>query len=131
MKCSLLSDVTSQALMVALKGTAARQNALSNNIANIDTPGFTRTTVAFEQSLAAAISAARRSSAGAGEVLRTSSVRRREDHASPRRADGNNVNIELEMTQLARNALAHQAASELLARRIRGLRGIIRGNRTG
>ncbi len=123
-----LSDVTSQALLIALKGTAARQEALADNIANIDTPGFTRTTVEFEQSLAAALAAARRGRQR-GAVGARAAIRRVRDYGSPRRADGNNVSIEREMTQLARNALAHQAVEELLAQRIRVLKAVIRGRR--
>jgi len=128
-KHGLLSDITSQALQVALRGTAARQEALADNIANIDTPGFTRTTVAFEQSLRAAIAAARRGGGRTGDAVESTLIQREKDYASPRRVDGNNVSIEREMTALARNALAHQAVGELLAGRIRGLRAVIRGNR--
>jgi len=130
-KCNLLAEVTSQALAAALRGTAARQAALANNIANVDTPTFTRTEVEFEQALAGALREARRAPSHCAGQLRVPPPRGHEDHSAPRREDGNNVSIEREMTALARNALAHRAASELLASRIRMLRAVIHGNRRG
>lgn len=129
MKLSLLSDVTSQALAAALRGTVARHAALADNIANVDTPGFIRKDVEFEEALATALDRARRApSAVAGEVA-ASPVRTRPDFSTLPRADGNNVDIDREMTALSRNALRYQAASEMLGARIRMLRVAIHQGR--
>ena len=132
MKLNLLSDVTSQALVVSLQGTAARQAAIADNIANVDTPGFTRSDVEFEAALANALRGAARArhfgapAFGAPSAdLPAVSVRRVKDSAAPARADGNNVDVEREMTELARNALASRAGSEMLGARIRMLRAVI------
>ncbi len=37
----MLESVTSAALASALDGLAARQRAIANNIANVNTPGYT------------------------------------------------------------------------------------------
>lgn len=129
MNWNLLSDVTSRALAAALGGTAARHEALADNIANIDTPGFTRTDVEFEEALAAAIRAARRAPRDSAEAMLSRSLRPRRDHSAPARADGNNVDVDREMAALARNALSHRAASQVLAARIRMLRTAIREGR--
>ncbi|WP_101525388.1 flagellar basal body rod protein FlgB [Nocardioides houyundeii] len=50
-----VSDAVSGALTAALDGVALRQRVISDNIANVDTPGFRATTVDFESSLSTAI----------------------------------------------------------------------------
>jgi flagellar basal-body rod protein FlgB len=53
----LLDDVAAVTLQAAIAGLAQRQQVTANNIANIETPGFTASSVSFESSLATAISA--------------------------------------------------------------------------
>ncbi len=129
MDWDLLSDIGSQALAGAMRGSAARHRALADNIANVDTPGFIRREVQFEEALAAAIQSARRAPQRASQILSSVSQQPREDHTAPLRADGNNVNIDRELVSLAENALRFQASSELLATRVRTLRMAIQGNR--
>jgi len=120
-RLNLLSDVTGQALAASLEGAAARQTAIADNIANVDTPGFVRSQVDFESALAGALDRARRAPSAASPRLSVA-VRKSKDYAAPARADGNNVDIDREMAALSRNALSHRAASELLSARIRMLR---------
>jgi len=126
---NLLSDVTSQALAAALEGAAARQRAIAHNLANVDTPGFIRTDVAFEEALALALQRARLAPHRAADLLAALSVRPRHDRSTPARADGNNVDIDREMVALSRNALRYHAVSEALAARIRALRTAIHDGR--
>ena len=51
----MLESVTSAALASALDGLAARQRAIANNIANVNTPGYTAERVSFESALAASV----------------------------------------------------------------------------
>ncbi len=129
MKLNLLSDVSSQALTAALEGAAARQAALADNIANVDTPGFVRSEVDFEKALATALDQARRAPSSSAQGLPALSPHKRKDFASPARADGNNVDIDREMAALSRNALSYRAVGELLGARIRGLRAAINSSR--
>lgn len=129
MKLNLLSDVTSRALATALQGMAARQSALADNIANIDTPGFIRSDVEFEEALAAALDQAQRAPLAASRRIAALPIRARRDHSLRPRADGNNVDVDREMAALARNALTYQATSQLLGTRIRMLRTAIRQGR--
>ena len=48
-------DTTQAALAAAMSGAAQRQNAIADNIANVDTPGFRATSVDFESQLKSAI----------------------------------------------------------------------------
>jgi flagellar basal-body rod protein FlgB len=126
---NLLSDVNSQALAAALSGAAARHAAIADNIANVDTPGFVRSDVDFEEALALALQEARRAPRRAADLIAALSLRPRRDLASPARADGNNVNIDREMAALARNVLRYNAVGEILAGRIRMLRTAIHEGR--
>ncbi len=129
MDWNLLSDVNSQALAAALRGAAARHTAIAHNIANVDTPGFVRSDVDFEEALALALHEARRAPRRAADLIAALSLRPRRDLASPARADGNNVNIDREMAALARNVLRYNAVGEILAGRIRMLRTAIHEGR--
>ena len=125
MDWNLLSDRTSQALAAALRGAAAQHEAIADNIANVDTPGFIRSDVRFEEALAGALQRARRAPHRASDLVSALPVRARRDHSLPARADGNNVDIDREAVALAKNALRYHAASEALAARIRMLRTVI------
>ena len=49
------TDAVGSALRSALDGLAYRQRVSANNVANVDTPGFTASTVDFEDSLRGAL----------------------------------------------------------------------------
>jgi flagellar basal-body rod protein FlgB len=53
---SMLEDVSVDALHAALRGLAERQRAVSDNVANVNTPYFRARRVAFEGSLRSAVS---------------------------------------------------------------------------
>src|SRR6266545_599088 len=49
------NDLTTRLLEKALDGLSLRQQAISNNVANVDTPNFKATEVSFEEDLHAAL----------------------------------------------------------------------------
>ena len=121
-------DLTSKLLEKALDGLSARQQAIGHNMANVDTPNFKSTEVTFEQDLAAAI---RRQPAPDTLSMHVSDARHigaipapaDPDGISPRatqllttsmRNDGNNVDVDREMTRLAETQLFFQAATQLV-----------------
>ncbi len=126
---NLLSDVGSQVLAGALEASAARQRALADNIANVDTPGFIRQDVRFEEALGIAVDKAKRASQRASEVLSEVSLAPQRDLSASARADGNNVDIDREMVALAENGLRFQSAAEALAAKVRMVRSAIQGAR--
>ena len=129
MDWNLLSDISSGALASALRSCSARHRALADNIANVDTPGFIRQDLQFEEALAAAVHTARRAPQRGAEIVSAFRAEPQRDWSLPARADGNNVDIDREMVMLARNALRYQAAGEVLAARVRTLRSAIQGAR--
>ena len=89
-----------------------RNEAISNNIANVDTPGYKRQDVAFESVLQKALGSNRYQSMDSKVSAAKSknlSVRTFTDYSSySYRLDGNNVDIENENVMLAENQLKHQ-----------------------
>jgi flagellar basal-body rod protein FlgB len=90
-----------------------RQEAISNNIANVNTPGYKRQDVAFEDSLQEAISNSRyRSTDEKVANLSKADLRIRsytDSSGFAYRLDGNNVDIDTENAALARNQLKYNA----------------------
>jgi flagellar basal-body rod protein FlgB len=97
-----LYDTTQVALERALAGASLRQQALANNVANINTAGFKRSDVDFHSAIAAAMS-------GGKERLESLSFAPAVDNATTMRADGNNVDADQEMAALAENGVEYQA----------------------
>lgn len=89
-----------------------RNEAISNNIANVDTPGYKRQDVAFESVLQQALGNNRYQSMDDKVVnVNLSRLRGRAyvDYANySYRLDGNNVDIENENVMLAENQLKYQ-----------------------
>jgi len=107
---NLLSDVTSQALAAALEGSAARHRAIAQNLANLDTPGFIRSDLNFEEALAVALERARQGPHRAFDLFASLPLRPQQDRSSPARADGNNVDVDREMV-----LLCHPRGSPLMS----------------
>ena len=93
-----------------------RQEAISNNIANVNTPGYKRQDVAFEDSLQEAISNSRyRSTDEKVANLSKADLRIRsytDSSGFAYRLDGNNVDIDTENAALARNQLKYNALGD-------------------
>ena len=102
-----------------LDASSLRHRVIANNVANINTPNFQRLTVTFEDDLAKAV--ARGSSPA---TVRPQVV---EDTSGAARVDGNTVDIDQEMGQLAKNSLLYAAAAQILASRIASMRSAISG----
>jgi flagellar basal-body rod protein FlgB len=123
-------------LQAALDGYTARHRAIVNNIANVDTPGYQRIEVSFEDSLRKASKSLMSSvSEETGENEGMSSVERMSisprvsiDTSQPLRADGSNVSIDREMAELSKNSGKISALTEILIRNYRDLKTAIKGN---
>jgi flagellar basal-body rod protein FlgB len=103
-------DTTQAALAAAMTGAAQRQNAIADNIANVDTPGYQRKDVDFHGALCSAMAA--------GAPLQGMSFTPQVDaSAAPVRADGNTVDIDRESAAEASNGLEYEALSQVLKSR--------------
>ena len=93
-------------LGAALGGLSKRIDVMTNNLANVDTPGFIASTVYFEDQLSQAISNWR---SGGGLDLTGVQPRRARANHGTFRLDGNNVDIEREMAKLYINTVKYDA----------------------
>ncbi len=115
--------ITAQA---ALDGTAARHAAIANNLANVNTPGFKRSDVPFEQCLAQYVQGRSDSQIGnvsqIGESFTPPVVA---DTVTVGRADGNNVDVERETALMAENTLRYETLGLYVSRFFNGLKTVI------
>ena len=129
----ILGDNTTATLQRALDGLALRQQVISRNIANVDTPGYKASTVSFERQLQQAL----HDGEGGLTPTRTHAghlAAPAPDPSSPRvtqrtnltmRRDGNNVDIEREMNDLVETTLRYSAMTRILNRKLALLRFVI------
>lgn len=101
-------SLTSAILQKALDGTWQRQRAIANNIANHETPGYKAVKVSFEDSLKREIQKledsipTKEKMAESMEAILNSKVDIYKDQSTAMRADGNNVDMDLENIEMAK-----------------------------
>ena len=132
-----LFDRTILSLAKALDAYALRQRVMADNIANIATPGFRAKEVTFEDQLRRALykrgeprgitTHARHIPIG-GEPLEQVSPRvKASDNSYPDASGINDVDVDREMAELAKNQLLYTFAAHLMSRKFSGIRASIRG----
>jgi len=99
-----LFDVTQTALDQALLGSSLRQKAIADNLANANTPGYRRSDVDFQSTLAGALDVG-----ASQDAVSKLQFTLEPDSAGPQRADGNNVQVDAEMAKLNENTVTYQA----------------------
>ena len=109
-------------LMRLLRAADLRSRAVASNIANLNTPGYRRLEVRFEDELARALERG-------GDRAAELEPRLVEDELHPPRADGNNADMELELAELRRNRLLSETYNSLLRARFDLVRAAIDGGR--
>ena len=101
-----LFDLTDVALERALAGAAQRQSLIANNLANASTPGFKRSDLDFQSTLADALGS------GDEQAVASTSFAPTVDQSTGS-ADGNNVDLDAEMANLNENAATYQALAAI------------------
>ncbi|MCE9593728.1 MAG: flagellar basal body rod protein FlgB [Planctomycetes bacterium] len=90
-----------------LSASVDRQEVIMGNIANVNTPGYTRRMLRFEEAMKQALESGRDPSTVAPEIEL--------DMLTPARADGNNTSLELEMNALRENKLLYESYAAILS----------------
>lgn len=109
-------------LLQGLLDTAQLRNrVISQNIANVNTPGYRTRDVSFEQQIAKLLPDAENAE-GSDHPPQIQEV-----EGLRVRADGNNVDIDREMGQLSKNTLFYQTYSQILASKLSLMRSAITG----
>lgn len=132
----MLGDFTWKVLEKDMEGLTQRFRAVSRNIANADTPGYARRNVSFEDQLRDVIQS--------GKKLRMTVTDPRHIPTRPSlvsdvkpvelrirdeiyRLDGNNVDLEREMSVLAETRMMYGAMNRLAAKKLAVYRSVITG----
>ena len=114
----MFDDLSSSALRVSVAGLAARQNAIANNIANIETPGYQARKVNFEEALRGAV-AQGKSPAGVTPSTQNS--------LEPSRLNGSNVNLDEETLSHIDTTMRYELTIRALDSKYGMLRDAIKG----
>ncbi|WP_010583806.1 flagellar basal body rod protein FlgB [Schlesneria paludicola] len=88
--------------------TQMRHKVLAQNVANVNTPGYRKLDVSFDETLAA------RLDHDHDKRLTTLQPQVYVDNSSPERLDGNNVDIDREMMRLSKNTLLNNALLQII-----------------
>ena len=114
----MFDDVSSSALRVAVSSLSARQTAIANNIANIETPGYQAKKVKFEEALSQAVDAGDAPSSVAPSTLNS---------LEPTRLNGSNVNLDQETLSQVDTSMRYQLAIRALDGKYGSIRSAIKG----
>ena len=113
----MFESLTTSALTTALSGLAARQRAIADNIANINTPGYQAKRVQFEDALAASVARG----SGAADITTKVSL-------EPTNTEGNNVNLDTETLSNIDTVLRYQFAARAVEGEFNSARTAMRTN---
>ncbi len=108
-----------QGLGRAIGVLETRHKVLTENLANVETPGYRARDVDFNGALRAAF-------AQRGEHRGAAAPPPQVTRDAPAGPDGNSVDVDMEMGKLSDNAFRLVALSELLGRRYAGLKALVR-----
>ncbi|MDA8441509.1 MAG: flagellar basal body rod protein FlgB [Peptococcaceae bacterium] len=121
-----------QVLQNGLHAASLRQNVIANNLSNLDTPGFKASSVQFENILAQSLDQ------GANLPLLTNAPNQfgtpasdavtpeiTQNNTTSLRPDGNNVDIDQQMTDLAKNNLYNDSLTAQISAQLGILRMVI------
>jgi flagellar basal-body rod protein FlgB len=94
-----------------IRAQTLRQKAIANNIANLETPGYRRIDVKFEELLAKCLRSSEEFDLSdiEAELYRPKNT--------PVKSNGNDVNLEAEIGQMIKDTLRHKAYIRLLSKK--------------
>jgi flagellar basal-body rod protein FlgB len=130
----LFGSSTFKALERGLAGSQLRQNAISQNIANVDTPNYKAKQVSFKHTLNDAINhSVMKANRTNDRHLDFSSTKQtpivETNRSTMYNHNGNNVDIDMEMAELAKNQIYYNALIDRLNGRFTSLQTVIRGGK--
>lgn len=132
---SITASPHANILEQALSAASFRHKVISNNIANVNTPGFKKSEVTFEQQLEQALGGNNLKIAKTHDrhfgFQATTGVKPAAQTLSnySLRTDGNNVDIDIEMAELAKNSIYYDAIAQQLSRYFSSIKSAINEGR--
>ncbi len=130
----LFGSSTFKVLERGLDGSQLRQQAISQNIANVDTPNYKAKNVTFKQTLSdvmnqSPLQAYRTNDKHIKFSSTTNSPIVETNRQTMYNHNQNNVDIDLEMAELAKNQIYYNALIDRMNGRFTSLQTVIRGGR--
>jgi len=129
---STINDQTMQLVNKALNAAVYRNEAISNNIANVNTRNYKANRVLFEEELKNAMSGLKNKlhTTHSNHISATKSLdditpKMVKDTTTSMRLDGNNVDIDVENANLAANQLLYNTLIQQASKKISVLRHVI------
>ena len=119
-----ISDATTDQIVRGLTYTSQRHAVLTRNLANVATPGYRAGDIVFEDHLRPALHAHGRADEAAVTTPATRLVASQD--VAPR-GDGNDVDVDRQMSRLAQNTLFHSALVQILIGRFATMKQAISG----
>jgi len=118
-------------LQNAMDGSSMQNTVISNNIANVNTPGYKKQTVTFQEELEKTIGQTnkqlqlkrtRDKHLSGQKTVDRSIAKINKNNDTKLRNDGNNVDIDMELAALAENTLYFNSLAQLLSSQLALLR---------
>ncbi|NLK73539.1 MAG: flagellar basal body rod protein FlgB [Clostridiales bacterium] len=129
---NILNDKTMRLINKALNTAVYRNEAISNNIANVNTRNYKANRVVFEEELRNAMNGNKKKlyTTHENHIKLTDSIDKIEpkmvkDTTTSMRQDGNNVDIDMENANLAANQLLYNSLIQQASKKISLLRYVI------
>lgn len=127
---NLFSGSVMKNLEMALDGSALKQKTISNNLANVDTPGYKAKETVFNQEFKKSLQAYRtdqRHFSFGTESSSSFSVREKTNTVMNH--NGNNVDVDKEMAELAKNQLYYQTLVQRINGKFNSIKMVVKGGR--
>ena len=131
---NMFMDKTAKLLSKALDFRAIRQNIISGNLANAETPGYVQKEVPFEKELQKAFDNKhiKLATSDPGHIQGSNFIMNESynpyhlvrEHGKP-----NELNIDTEMAKMAQNNLLYEASAKLLSKKFEALKTVIDSRR--
>lgn len=121
---SIFIDTAMRTAKAALDGLSLRQQAISRNLANVDTPGYQAQTVNFEDTLKQMVDKSGTLAISTTNIAhQTTAAQEARFAVSARpggsfRADQNNVDVDVEMTDMSQAGITYQAVSQAISKKL-------------
>jgi len=106
-------------LDVAIRAEGLRQKAIANNVANIETPGYRRLDIKFEELFEKALD-----SDGNVDLEDVNPVFYQPEN-TPVKSNGNDVTLEIEVGEIVKNSIRHKLFVRVLGRKYKSIEAAI------
>lgn len=134
---NLLFDQTLTTAARALNLRARRHELIISNLANADTPGYKAFDLEMDEAIAAQAGKGPKAPLAQTHPAHIPVGAPRNDHLRPylvrsddptnMRGDGNTVNMEREMANLAENQLMYKVSAQIVSKKFQSLKSVIQG----